>query len=73
MRPASEVATFLGGARPVTVVQPPSAKVIELTVVVPVEDMTELDAPPGRGADGDEDGPARRGRSGRTSRSGSST
>jgi ATP-dependent Lhr-like helicase len=58
VRPASEVATFLGGARPVTVVQPPSPKVIELTVVVPVEDMTELDAPPGRGADGDEDGPA---------------
>ena len=55
-----EVATFLGGARPVTVVQPPSPKRIELTVVVPVEDMTELDTAPGRsGSDGDSgDGPA---------------
>src|SRR5580700_6885567 len=60
VRPAGEVATFLGGARPVTVVQPPSPKRIELTVVVPVEDMTELDTAPGRsGSDGDSgDGPA---------------
>ena len=56
VRPVAEVATFLGGARPVTVVQPPSPKRIELTVVVPVEDMTELDTAPGRGSD--EDGPA---------------
>ena len=60
VRPVAEVATFLGGARPVTVVQPPSPKRIELTVVVPVEDMTELDAAPGRSpSDGDSsDGPA---------------
>jgi ATP-dependent Lhr-like helicase len=60
VRPVAEVATFLGGARPVTVVQPPSPKLIELTVVVPVEDMTELDTGPGRsGSDGDSgDGPA---------------
>ena len=60
VRPVAEVATFLGGARPVTVVQPPSPKRIELTVVVPVEDMTELDTAPGRsGSDGDSgDGPA---------------
>ena len=58
VRPVAEVATFLGGARPVTVVQPPSPKRIELTVVVPVEDMTELDTAPGRGSDGDEGGPA---------------
>jgi len=57
VRPAAEVATFLGGARPVTVVQPPSPKRIELTVVVPVEDMTELDIVPGRSGL-DEDGPA---------------
>ena len=63
VRPVAEVATFLGGARPVTVVQPPSPKRIELTVVVPVEDMTELDAPPGRGAD------RRRGRARRPARS----
>ncbi len=60
VRPVAEVATFVGGARPVTVVQPPSPKRIELTVVVPVEDMTELDTGPGRpGSDGDSgDGPA---------------
>jgi len=56
VRPVEEVATFLGGARPVTVVQPPSPKRIELTVVVPVEDMSDLDTAPGRG--GDEDGGA---------------
>jgi ATP-dependent helicase Lhr and Lhr-like helicase len=58
VRPVEEVATFLGGARAVTVVQPPSPKRIELKVVVPVEDMTELDAAPGRGAGGDEEHPA---------------
>ncbi|MEZ0072280.1 ATP-dependent helicase [Planotetraspora sp. GP83] len=52
VRPVSEVATFLGGSRPATVVQPPSEKVIEVDVVVPVEDMTEL-APPAPGSDGE--------------------
>src|SRR4051794_36343953 len=42
VRPVEEVARFLGGSRDVTVVQPPSAKTIELEVVVPVEDMSEL-------------------------------
>jgi ATP-dependent Lhr-like helicase len=42
VRPVSEVATFLAGGRPVTVVQPPLAKTVELEVVVPVQDMTEL-------------------------------
>ncbi|HWG01890.1 MAG TPA: DEAD/DEAH box helicase, partial [Trebonia sp.] len=64
VRPPEEVAAFLGGARPVTVVQPPSPKRIELEVVVPVEDMTDLEsaqgAPPGDGgADGGDD-PVRR-------------
>ena len=56
VRPVEEVATFLGGTRAVTVVQPPSPKRIELEVVVPVEDMTELDMMPGRGGE-DEDNP----------------
>ena len=43
----------------VTVVQPPSPKRIELQVVVPVEDMTELDTMPGRGGE-DEENPAPR-------------
>ncbi|MGH3254691.1 MAG: DNA glycosylase AlkZ-like family protein, partial [Streptosporangiaceae bacterium] len=58
VRPAEEVATFLGGTRAVSVVQPPSPKRIELTVVVPVEDMTDLETAPGRGNDGSENGQA---------------
>jgi ATP-dependent Lhr-like helicase len=63
VRPVEEVAAFLGGTRAVTVVQPPSAKCIELKVVVPVEDMTELDTMPGRGGEDEENsgsGPAPR-------------
>ena len=73
VRPIEEVARFLGGAAPVEVVAPPSEKKWDLTVVVPVEDMTELGGRRGgllrlggRGQPGTR-------RSGRTSRSGSST
>jgi ATP-dependent Lhr-like helicase len=47
VRPVEEVARFLGGGQPVTIVAPPSAKTIEVSVVVPVEDMTELGQPTG--------------------------
>ncbi len=54
VRPIDEVARFLGGAREVTLVQPPSSKTIEITVEVPVEDMGALgeqpSAPGGRTA-----------------------
>jgi ATP-dependent Lhr-like helicase len=59
VRPAAEVASFLGGARPVTVVQPASTKRIEVQVVVPVEDMRDLSdvapvaGPAGAGGDDD--------------------
>ncbi|MBF5033322.1 DEAD/DEAH box helicase [Micromonospora sp. ANENR4] len=43
VRPIDVCARFLGGARPVDVVQPPSNKTIEVSVQVPVEDMTRLD------------------------------
>jgi ATP-dependent Lhr-like helicase len=43
VRPVEETARFLGGAAPVEVVQPPSAKTIEVSVRVPVADMTQLD------------------------------
>jgi ATP-dependent helicase Lhr and Lhr-like helicase len=60
VRPPAEVAAFLGGARPVTVVQPPSAKQIDLKIVVPVEDMADLEtAAAARGTpgqDGDQPG-----------------
>ena len=40
VRPLEEVARFLGGTAPVEIVAPPSEKQWDLTVVVPVEDMT---------------------------------
>ncbi|MFI7514863.1 ATP-dependent helicase [Micromonospora echinofusca] len=43
VRPVDACARFLGGTRPVDVVAPPSAKTIEVSVQVPVEDMTRLD------------------------------
>ncbi|MEH0827621.1 ATP-dependent helicase [Micromonospora sp. CPCC 205739] len=43
VRPIDACARFLGGARPVDVVQPASTKTIEVSVQVPVEDMTRLD------------------------------
>lgn len=46
VRPVNEVAAFLGGPRPAAVIQPPSEKTIEVKVVVPIEDMTELDGAP---------------------------
>jgi ATP-dependent helicase Lhr and Lhr-like helicase len=42
VRPPAEVAAFLGGALPVTVVSPPSEKRLDVTIVVPVEDMSDL-------------------------------
>ena len=40
VEPAAEVARFLGGTQPVTVVRPASAKRWDLTVTVPVPDLT---------------------------------
>ncbi|NIH79366.1 ATP-dependent helicase [Amycolatopsis viridis] len=45
VRPIDEVSSFLTGGRPVRVVQPETAKTIEVRVEVPVEDMANLDAP----------------------------
>ncbi|HEU5033113.1 MAG TPA: ATP-dependent helicase [Spirillospora sp.] len=42
VRPPEEVAAFLGGTRPASVVQPASDKVFDLDIVVPVEDMGEV-------------------------------
>ncbi len=51
VRPHDEVARFLGGRAPVHVVAPPSPSRLELDVVVPLDDMTELSRPPSaRGA-----------------------
>ena len=48
VRPREEVARFLGGLAPVTIVAPPSGKRFDLTVAVPVDDMTELGTAPQR-------------------------
>ena len=64
VRPPEEVASFLGGARPVTIAAPPSSKQIEVRIVVPVEDMADIDpvpAPGGGPESGSPDGaPAQR-------------
>ncbi|TCK66201.1 ATP-dependent helicase [Curtobacterium sp. PhB136] len=46
VRPAEEVARFLGGRAPVEIIAPPAQKTFDLRVVVPVDDMSELGAPP---------------------------
>ncbi len=45
VRPVDEVGRFLTGGRPVTIVQPPSAKQVELRVVVPVPDLGAIGEP----------------------------
>ncbi|MBV8928369.1 MAG: DEAD/DEAH box helicase, partial [Mycobacteriaceae bacterium] len=42
VRPPEEVARFLSGRAPTTVVAPPAAKTFDLSVVVPVPDMANL-------------------------------
>lgn len=42
VRPPEELARFLSGQAPTTIVAPPSAKTVELTVQVPVPDMANL-------------------------------
>ncbi|HLT62080.1 MAG TPA: DEAD/DEAH box helicase, partial [Microlunatus sp.] len=44
VRPAERVAWFLGGTEPVTVVAPPARKTWQLQIVVPIEDMSDLQA-----------------------------
>ncbi|MBA3799512.1 MAG: DEAD/DEAH box helicase, partial [Geodermatophilaceae bacterium] len=47
VRPIDEVASFLAGGRPVNVVAPPVDKQVELSVVIPVENLAELGAETG--------------------------
>ncbi len=47
VRPIEEVATYLAGGRPVEIVAPPAEKRWDLSVVVPVEDMSTLGQPTG--------------------------
>jgi ATP-dependent Lhr-like helicase len=54
VRPPEEVASFLGGSLPVRIVAPASEKRLDLRIVVPVEDMSDLEAvrTPGNGSGG---------------------
>jgi ATP-dependent Lhr-like helicase len=45
VRPVEEVSTFLAGGRPVQVVQPTNRKTVQVTVEVPVADMSQLGEP----------------------------
>ncbi|MGL4693942.1 MAG: DEAD/DEAH box helicase, partial [Stenotrophomonas maltophilia] len=47
VRPVEEVARFLGGDRPVSVIHPPSQRALDVRIVVPVEDMADLPPHPG--------------------------
>ncbi|MDJ1115494.1 ATP-dependent helicase [Microbacterium dauci] len=47
VRPIDEVARFLGGAAPVEIVAPKASKAFDLSVVVPMDDMTNPPPPPG--------------------------
>ena len=50
VRPPEELARFLSGHAPTTIVAPPSTKTVELTVTVPVPDMANLtNTPPQAG------------------------
>ncbi|MGY0386018.1 Lhr family ATP-dependent helicase [Nocardioides sp. WG-D5] len=55
VRPLEEVARYLGGAQPVDIVAPPAEKRWDLSVVVPVEDMTA----PSPYSDDEDDDPQR--------------
>ncbi len=62
VRPPDRVAAFLGGGHPVRVVSPPAEKSWDLSIVVPVEDMSDLGASastPGPSTLDDEQAPPR--------------
>ncbi|GAA2487242.1 ATP-dependent helicase [Streptomyces gobitricini] len=52
VRPVDEVARYLSPQRRVEIVQPASGKEFDLSVVVPVEDLGELGAPPPKAGGG---------------------
>ncbi|MEU8544885.1 ATP-dependent helicase [Streptomyces sp. NPDC048717] len=56
VRPVEEVARYLSPTRKVEIVQPPSAKEFDLSVVVPVQDMGELGGSPSADASGGPEG-----------------
>ena len=49
VHPVTRIAEFLGGSQPTTLVNPPSGRKLDLRVVVPVEDMTDIPGRPDAG------------------------
>ena len=64
VRPVDRVAEFLGGALPVTVVSPKTDRRLDLRIVVPVEDMTDMHVPPTASPGASSGAPERAGRAG---------
>jgi ATP-dependent Lhr-like helicase len=60
VRPLEEAARFLGGAQPVAVVAAPADKRLDLSIVVPVEDLGEIGQPAGPVSSGSASGPEER-------------
>ncbi|MGV2985451.1 ATP-dependent helicase [Microbacterium sp. AGC85] len=54
VRPIDEVARFLGGSEPVEIVAPKASKTFDLSVVVPMDDMTNPPPPPRAPPTGDD-------------------
>ena len=54
VRPVDEVSTFLAGSKPVEIVHPKAPKTIEVSVEVPVPDLTVLDEQPAAGSSDEE-------------------
>ena len=55
VRLPEQVARFLGGSRPVSLIQPKSSTAMDLRLIEPLEDMADLAAPPGEpGQEGQE-------------------
>ena len=50
VRPREEVARFLAGTRPVSIVAPPSGKRFDIRVTVPVDDLSDLATESGSGS-----------------------
>jgi ATP-dependent Lhr-like helicase len=56
VRPVDEVSSFLAGSRPVEVIRPTITKTIDVTVEVPVPDLSALGTRPGPGSSDEEMG-----------------
>ena len=61
VRPPEQVARFLGGSRPVSLIQPKSSTAMDLRLIEPLEDMGDLAAPPGQSGQDGQDGDQRSG------------